>query len=443
MSRSNRRGTRRLVYGSGQSNSVGTFSNVPISAPETTSAWLGIARVFGGNRDATIVEGQKRFWLAEAEPDMFVVEDETVVRGSWLTTEISENAGSSAQAASVLGLELGPAVMATLKSWEWQYDSPQHRYVGLAGGVGGTLLANLGRGEDRYAEMVADVTALAAAVTEGEVAGIEAYCMPITHGSSDSTVTTPSTYRTGMETWRSNWAADMNAISGRSDNPIMTFDMISFEIAGSDDASDLLCQAFLEDAQRDANDDAMLYNCGARPSLNMRTPDGVHYASWQNYQALAEQHAKVARRVLVDGETNWKPLQYATITARAGNVVRVTLEGGVGGAVLDSRPQTQPGFHDGDKKGFVYIDDGSATIARVDVQATYIDIYLDRQPSTNPTLSHGWTSEATLAKTGRYAADAWGMSRTYVRDSEDTYRSFINGDFIYSWLCPFIQQPVV
>ena len=407
--------------------------------PEITSVWSGRAKAGGHQGGAP--EGSRPYANKDANPYMFVVEDAALINGGWLTTEISE-AGGDDETDSEVAVELGPAVMAVLKSWEWEMDTTQRNWIAAAAGIGGTKIADLGRGSDPYDAMLVDVAAALATFQESTLPQAEAYSMHVTHGSSDSDGTSQAAYEAALETWRSEWAADMNALTGRSDTPILTIDMHSFEFFAQDQANEDGCKA-IHAAQRAANDEALIYNCGARPTYGMSSVDGLHYMSWGHYLRLAEQHAKVTRRVLVDGETSWKPLQYTSITAQPGNIVRVALEGGVGAARLDLRPQRGVGFHDGDVKGFVYNDDGNAAAWRVDVQASHIDVHLTEAPSTNPVLSHGWTSKNTLANTGRYPVDAWGLGRIYVRDSEDTYRSYVDGDPIYSWLCPFIEVPVV
>lgn len=196
-------------------------------------------------------------------------------------------------------------------------------------------------------------------------------------------------------------------------------------------------------AQRNINDThANIYDVGGRPTVFASTIDAVHYMDWADYCEIAELHAKVVRRVKVDGDTSWKPLQFSSITAQPGNIVRVALEGGVGNAVLDRRRQSKSGFSDGQKYGFIYLDDGEARIRAVDVQASHIDIHLDAAPSTNPTLTHAFPL-GYIANLGG-VTDGGGFGNIYVRDSENTYKSYSRGgDYVYSWLSPFIMEPVV
>lgn len=441
MARANKRGSRKLIYSTGQSNAIGTFSTLPLWFPQVIASLKdGSPVVPNGNQDQSVDPStQLRFWNHQAFRDMFVVEGGAVANSTWLTTDVGDTDGS------IHGHELGPGVMAVLKSWEWELDVDQHRWVAAAGGVGGELLADLGPGNVRYDEMQADVVALHGSLQEVEQSQIEAVALCMTHGSADAASgTTLATYRAGIEQLRQDWRDDMNAITGRADEPILTVDMHSFEL-GADTLLENQQRKAIHDALRNITDvSPNIYNCGARPTCGMGTADGIHYSSWADYQTLAEQHAKVIRRVTVDGDTAWKPLQFASITAEAGNIVRVTLEGGSGPAVLDPRPQRKAGFHDGEMLGFVYNDDGDARIRAVDVQASHIDIHLDGPPSTNPTLSHGFASEYLLGLTGLFPSSTWGIGNIYVRDSESQYKSFVHpNDGIWSWLCPFILEPVV
>lgn len=313
--------------------------------------------------------------------------------------------------------------MANLASalWEAAGFTRQDMLVS-AHGVDGARYELIGKGTTAYAAGVAQISAgQALAAAQGKSYAVRA--VATVHGESDhndfkATLGNPS-YAEHLKTWRADYQADAQAITGQTEPVVMFYCQMSSWTAYGTATSTIPGQQW-----QVAREQPELFAL-VGPKYFLPYVDTVHLTG-EGSRWLGEYYAKAYARVFLTGEP-WRPLEPVAATRR-GATIAVDFAVPAPPLVLDTTAVSDPGNY-----GFEFVDGSMAPPAITGVALTgpeQVTLTLAGEPTgPTPTVRYAYTGAP-----GATAGPTTGP-RGNLRDSDAT--ASLHGYTLYNWAIHF------
>ncbi len=296
----------------------------------------------------------------------------------------------------------------------------RHRLLVSCSAVPNSAYAALKKGTAPYARAIAHVMAGASlAAQAGQTYRVRAVAS--VHGESDH-VEGSVTYAADLAAWQADLDADVRAVTGQAARvPMLHSQMDSWAVFGAETSA--IPQAGWLASLADPEGLPLV-----GPRYFLPHVDGVHLSN-EGYRALGEHHAKVYRRVVLEG-ARWSPLQPRS-ASRDGDAIIVLFDVPTPPLVLDDSAVSDPG-----SKGFE-VEGAGARLAITAVSLGGVDrVRLDLAqpvPSGPLTVRYAWR-----APVGSHGGPASGP-RGNLRDSDATTGA--SGAPLPNW-CVHFELPV-
>jgi len=283
--------------------------------------------------------------------------------------------------------------------------------------VGGAAYESLKKGTEPYTNSIAAVKGARKAALEQYGTTLQVPALLVVHGETDLN---NQHYAADMEQWRSDYQADINAITGSS-NTLKMFHSQTDAWTAVNGVSGHF-SAFMQLELHEADTNHILV--GPKYFLP-HNADGTHLIN-TSYRTLGEYYAKAWYKQIVLRQ-KYEPVRPVKAVLK-GNTIEVTFTGNVGNLVLDESLVSNPGNY-----GFEYYDEaGSATISSVTVSGSNtVKVMLN----TPPTGAGKRIRYAYTGIPGNPGGPTTGP-RGNLRDS-DPATSIYTGKNLYNWCVHF------
>ncbi len=189
-------------------------------------------------------------------------------------------------------------------------EGQRDTWVFRSGGRGGQAYADLAKGTAMYAHSLEDMQEIVD-LAAGRGWTVEIVAMTVTHGEADRNAGTED-YISLLRQWKTDYQADVQAITGQASGPLFFVDQMSNPFNGAPLANQITLDQY-DWAEEDPEwfMVAGKYYLPSIDALHLRAP---------GYRALGEYHGRAIRSVL-DGN-GWEPLKPVSLNL-TGNVVDV------------------------------------------------------------------------------------------------------------------------
>jgi hypothetical protein len=271
-------------------------------------------------------------------------------------------------------------------------DGIAHRILMSISAQGGTAYSGLARGTICYSNTIAEVTAAhTLAIAAGYSQAVRA--MIVVHGEQDEKIGNTN-YTANLQTWRSNYESDIQAITGQLFNIPMILDQLSsFTADNTSETQGIIPMQQI--AAWKAN--PSLFIPALATYFITHAGDNIHLPAY-GYRLMGEYFARVYRAIL-QGQ-NWFPLYPKwTQIAKIGTQLLIPFYVPEPPLVFDTTTLTQPSFVSGSRYGFEVYNSSGTAIAITAAQIVGKDqdkvlLTLASDPGNGASVAYAFTGAA-------------------------------------------------
>jgi hypothetical protein len=301
-------------------------------------------------------------------------------------------------------------------------------------GVTGASYAMLKRGTMPYRNSLETVKRVATMLRASGIRDV-VRAVTVSHGETDFEMgATAADYEADLVQWRSDYDADLRAITGQHERVMLFTDQMS-NYTSTVFGSDAAATSPIPLAQLNAaihHPDTIVLVC-PKYWLTYYPKDGAHLTN-RSEELLGEKYGEAIKRTFVDGAV-WKPL-YITGAAIKANVITLSYHIPSPPIVLDTTLIRDPGNF-----GFVYTDDSPAPpsirAVEVDDDGRQVLIHLSAAPTAPAGHRHVQYAYVGSLSCGGGGCGAGPISgpRGNLRDSDPLTSRLDGGNSIhlYNW----------